>query len=416
MREETASNFFRFGRISKPFSILTILMGILIVFLPYPFPLNKLAIVVTGFVALVVFSLWNLVVPKKIDQKTKLFVEAMIGAIFISVVVHFSGGTESFFIFLYFLPALNIAANLNRSLTYSFLAVAFGFILIQGFSEIESSSGIAALSTTAFHLWSLGLVTAYGRLLAKEVNISKEKEEKTKVEQIEEVSKLKDEFVFIISHELRSPITAIRGYLELIMTDPRSKKVPGFEPVVAKAFFTANKLASLVSLLLEISRLETGKIKFYIQKVNLAEAVRLTMHGLSTDIESKHVNVIVEIPGEYEVFVDNERLIEILSILIENAVSFTPEFGKVRLVASRNLGGVSLSIEDDGIGIPKEVASQIFDKYFDTKDSVKKEAKGLGLGLYATKELLKAMRGEISVKSALGKGTTFTLSFPTSAY
>jgi len=403
-------------KMNNYFTYTAILIGMVIILLPYPFAINRLMVALAGLGTLAFFVLWNRWAPKNLEARTKNFFEAVVGIIAISIIVHYSGGTDSYFVFLYFLPALNVAANLGRSLTFWFVGIAYGFILIQGLADIETSAGLSALSVAAFHLWSLGIVTAYGRLLAKEISLAKEREEKIRVEQIEEVSKLKDEFVFIISHELRSPITAIRGYLELVMTDPASKKNDDFESVVSKAFYTSNKLANLVSLLLEISRLETGKIKFYIQKVNLREAVDATMHGLSTDAQSKHINIIVEIPENYEVYIDNERLIEILTIMIENAVRYTPEFGKVRISASRNLGGVNLSIEDDGIGIPNDIRQHLFDKYYEFKTGGDKEIKGLGLGLYVTKKLLKAMRGEIRVKSALGKGTTFTLSLPISAY
>lgn len=270
------------------------------------------------------------------------------------------------------------------------------------------------MSVAVFHLWAQGLVVAYGRLLSNEVSAAKQKEEETKVEQIEEVSKIKDEFVFIISHELRSPITAIRGYLELL-SDSSKKVNSNLNSLLAKAFYTANKLANLVSLLLEVSRLETGKIKFYVQKTKLKEAVDATLSEISIDAQTKHISLTSDVGENDEVLIDPERLVEILTILIENAVRYTPEYGRVEIAAAHSLAGIDVKISDTGIGIAPGLIEHLFEKFYKIKAGDGKELKGTGFGLYVCKNLLKAMRGDISVESKLGKGSTFTIHLPISA-
>jgi signal transduction histidine kinase len=410
---EKKETFLKLERLGEYFTYATVLAGLLIIQLPFPFPINRVAVEAIA-IATAIFSLiWHRFTPKEFTGETKNFIEAVIDVFAISGVVHFTGGINSYFVFLYFLPALNVAANMSLSFVLSFIGIAYGLILIQGFADADAGGGVGALSIAAFHLFALGLVSGYGRFLSFEVALAKKKEEQTKVEQIEEVSNLKDEFVFIISHELRSPITAIRGYLELLLDS--SKNIEALNTILNKAFYTANKLANLVGLLLEVSRLETGKIKFYMQKVKIKTAVDDTLKGISTDAQSKHISLVVDVPEEYEVISDVERIIEILTILIENAIRYTPEYGKVHISATRSLSGVSIEVSDTGIGIDPEIKKHLFEKFYSLGTGNDKEVKN-GLGLYVTKALLDQMQGEIEVKSEANKGTTFKINFPTISY
>ena len=404
----------RLDTISDAFIVTTVVLGLIVVWLPYPFSINRGVIFLVGTVTAAVLLVWHHLTKKKLESKIRGFIDSIVGVVAISFVVHFTGGINSYFVFLYFLPALSVAARMSLRYTLVYVGIVYIFLLVQGYLDF-GTLGAGALSLTAFHLWSIGLVIAYGRYLAREMTIAQERDEQVRLEQIEEVSNLKDEFVFIISHELRSPITAIRGYLELIMTDSQAKFSEEFKSVLNKAFYTANKLANLVSLLLEISRLETGKIKFYVQKVKLAESIDTTMRGISTDANDKHIGIKVAVPTDFEVFIDAERLIEILTILIENAVRFTPEYGKVNIFASKETKFVFLKISDTGIGITDTAKKHLFNKFYSVSTDDGQQVKGVGLGLYMCKSLLKAMGGDISLESELGKGTTFSLSLPASS-
>lgn len=404
----------RLERLGEYFTYATVLIGLAVIQLPYPFPINRLAVEVIAVGAAIFSLIWHRFTPKEFSGQTKNFIEAVVDVFAISLVVHFTGGVNSYFTFLYFLPALNVAANMGFTSALSLVLIAFGFIAIQGLADVDRGIGLVALSVTAFQIWSLGLVAGYGRYLSYEVAIAKKKEQETKVEQIEEVSKLKDEFVFIISHELRSPITAIRGYLELLSDTAKSNAA--LSTVLSKAFYTANKLANLVSLLLEVSRLETGKIKFYMQKVKLKTSVEDTLKGISTDAQSKHISLVVDVPEDYDVLTDPERLIEILTILIENAIRFTPEYGKVRISSTRSLSGVTIEIADNGMGISPEIKKHLFEKYYNTAAGKEGQLKSIGLGLYVAKGLLTQMQSEIEVETEVNKGTAVRITLPTAAY
>ena len=105
--------------------------------------------------------------------------------------------------------------------------------------------------------------------------------------------------------------------------------------ILDKAFITSNKLAGLVSLLLEVARLETGKIKFYIQSVSVKESLDKVYYNLKSELKEKNISLSSKIPGDFRAKVDGERLEEILSIIIENSINFTPEFGKVEITSEK---------------------------------------------------------------------------------
>ncbi|MDP2671728.1 MAG: HAMP domain-containing sensor histidine kinase [bacterium] len=414
MTEDSISkeNLKRQERLGEYFTYITVIMGLIIIQLPFPFEINRPIVILIALSTAAFSVVWHRLTPKDFTGRTKNFIEAVVDVVAISLVVNFTGGLNGYFLFLYFLPILNVAANMPLSFTFGIVASAFSFITIQGLADLETA-GPKVLSVLGFHIWAIGLVASYGRLLSSEVSNSKKKEEDVKIEQLEEVSKLKDEFVFIISHELRSPITAIRGYLELLLNESSVKAAANAK--LSKAFYTANKLANLVSLLLEVSRLETGKIRFYIQTINVKKTVEDALKGISTDAKEKKIDLVVSVPANYQVSVDPERLIEILTILVENAVRFTPEYGRVKIGSQRSLSRLTLSVEDSGAGISDEVKKHLFDKLY-TQATNDKEIKGLGLGLYVAKSLMKAMKGDLEVKTARRKGTTFTLIFPTTSY
>jgi two-component system phosphate regulon sensor histidine kinase PhoR len=263
------------------------------------------------------------------------------------------------------------------------------------------------------NLFGIVLVTALGRFLVAELNIINKKQQELKIEQLQKLDKIKDEFVFIIAHELRSPITAIRGYLELINTDPKNKVEDNLSSLLNKSFSTANKLASIVSMLLEVARLETGKISFYFQKIDIRNSIDFVVSSLKKEIKEKEIQMTINVPKENLILIDKERLEEILMVLLENAVQFTPEYGTILISSQTSEKHVILAIADSGVGIPQNMKDTMFEKiYTENNNSGEIVVKGYGVGLYVAKQLLLKMNGDIKLESLVGKGTTFTLTLP----
>lgn len=419
--ENTNTKFKRIEKMREIFVVVFILLGLVIIQFPIPGPYGSepLPIYLPGIyflcIFLVVFAFaWHRLVPDKLlSHEMKFFIETLVYTTTIMFIVHFTGGTYSYFAFLYFLPVLNTAANLPlryslASSIYASIVMSFHLINFLGKSDFGD-----AFSVYILNLFGIWLVTSLGRFLASEIVVIQKRQQEFQVEQLRQLDKLKDEFIFIIAHELRSPITAIRGYLELITTDPNIKIDQPLRNLLLKSFSTGSKIASIIGLLLEVARIETGKIRFYFQKLDLRDAVEFALHDLRRQMEQKEIELTIEIPKESLVLIDKERLEEILAILIDNAVVFTPEFGKVLISTQTTDKHILLSISDTGVGIPEEVKSKIFDKFYteNTKTGEVK-LKGYGIGLYVSKQLLLRMGGDVTVESIIGRGTTFTLHLP----
>ncbi len=419
--ENKEAKFKRIERIRELFVIVFIVAGLLIIQLPLPGPLGNslLRVYLPGiyFVCLflVFFALiWHRIVPKKwLASEMKFFIETLVYTTAIMFIVQFTGGTYSYFNFLYYLPVLNTAANLPLRYAIAssiFASVLMSFHLINYWGTAAFSNALSLYILNLFGIW---LVTALGRFLVTELTIIQRRQQEFQVEQLRQLDKLKDEFVFIIAHELRSPITAIRGYLELITTDPKIKLSPNLKSLLQKSFTTSSKIATIIGLLLEVARIETGKIRFYFQKIDLQEAINFALHDLKHQIEQKDIDLTIEVPKETLVLVDKERLEEVLNILIENATEFTPEFGKIFIRSHSTEKQVLLTISDTGVGVPEDMKGKIFDKlYTENSKTGEVKVKGYGIGLYVSKQLMTRLGGDITVESIVGKGTSFTLYLP----
>ncbi len=419
-RENIHEKFRRLEKLREIFVIVFVLVGVIITLLPLPRPLSKTPLefnylwVYVVAALLVVFALgWHRLVSFRMKEEIKFFIETLVYIIGVHVIVVFSGGTYSYFTFLYFLPVLNTAANLNLKL--SLIASIFTSLILGShlYRFIGHEDFINAFSIYFLNLFGIWLVTALGRFLATEVLVILKRQEEFELEQLRQLDKLKDEFVFIIAHELRSPVTAIRGYLELISTDKDQKIEGNLKALLQKSFSTSNKLANIISLLLEVARIETGKIRFYLQKIDLKDSVDFVAGEVKKDALEKEIQLTTNIPKENYLMIDKERLEEILHIVIENAIFFTPEYGKILISTQTTEKQVLVSISDTGVGVPPEMREKIFDKFYtEDTDSGEVRIKGYGIGLYVAKQLLLRMNGDITFESIIGRGTTFTLHLP----
>ncbi len=420
--ETTTQKFKRLERIRLVFLVLLIVCGLVIIQIKLPNPIikdtlievNKFGVYTVAAFLLAFATFWNLFAKKKFTHtELAIFTETVIYLMAITLIVSFTGGTYSLFNFLYFLPVLNVAAKLSLkySITTSIIAaVMLSLHIIGNYRSIGLSD---ATNLYLVNLFGIIVVTALGRFLVTELTIIQKKQEYLKIEQIHQLDKIKDEFVFIIAHELRSPITAIRGYLELINTDSKTKVEVNLKNLLNKSFSTGNKLASIVSLLLEVARIETGKISFYFQKIDVRNSIEFILSSMQKDIDEKFIQLTIQVPKENLVLIDKERLEEILIILVENAISFTPEYGKILISSQTTDKHLILSVADSGVGIPEEMKSKMFEKlYTENTNTGEVKIKGYGIGLYVAKQLLLRMNGDITFESVLGKGTTFTLTLP----
>ncbi|OGY21836.1 MAG: hypothetical protein A2126_00365 [Candidatus Woykebacteria bacterium GWB1_45_5] len=417
--EELEIRFQRLWKFSEIIVGATIVFGLLIIQLPITPPPNKLVIYATAAViALFTFALHRVKLP--ISPANKNFIESVADLVAITVVVHVTGGVRSYFNFLYLLPGIDMAVVSTKRHTFAFWLLTSGFIFseaaIFGGQEVHSFADITAssYSLAILNSWAVGLVTVYGRFLAREAEAAQGAATAAVVEKEKAINKLKDEFLFIISHELRGPITAIRGYLELFLTGGAGTLETPVKNLAAAAFRQGEHLNNLIAELLDISRLETGKLHLSREIFDLNEFLGELAKEVEQEADEKKIKLTLPVAtNKILVNADKERVREVVVHLLENSIKFTGEFGKIWLWAEEKDNKALVSVADTGVGIPAEEIPDLFGRFYKGKSQNASEKEGAGLGLFLVKELVKVMGGEIFVESQVGKGSKFTFTLPT---
>jgi signal transduction histidine kinase len=236
-------------------------------------------------------------------------------------------------------------------------------------------------------------------------------------EQVRAANKAKTEFMSIAAHELKIPMTSIKGYgklMEMGAAGALSEKQGEFLNVIGN---NVDRMARLVQDLLDVSRIEEGRIRLEIQDVKIQEIVEEVLETVKTQIENKHLKLTVEVEPELpELRADYGRVMQIMTNLISNAYKYTPEGGQVWVIAepyhNGDLQGISVMIKDTGYGISEQDQGQLFTNFFRASDENIRNEPGTGLGLAITKKMIESHGGELTFQSELGKGSTFTFTLP----
>ena len=223
----------------------------------------------------------------------------------------------------------------------------------------------------------------------------------------------KSKFVSIVSHELRLPMTSIRGYTDLLrqgMVGPITDQQMQFLNIIRA---NVERMTVLVSDLSDISRIETGRLKVQAETLAVADVVREMLASIKGQIEAKGQILNVSLPaGLPPVRADKSRLIQILSNLLSNAHKYSPAGATLNLTAEAHAPHVRVSLSDTGYGITPEDQNKLFSQFFRSDDPNIREQTGWGLGLHITKRLIELMGGQIIVTSEPGQGSTFTFTVP----
>ncbi len=227
---------------------------------------------------------------------------------------------------------------------------------------------------------------------------------------LREADRLKDEFVALISHDLRTPLTSIMGYLELALEEEDlTDEVRGFLDVASR---NSERLLRLVNDLLFVARLQAGELSLEPDAVDLGDVVRETMRAVEPRAAAKGITLTCVLDAVPQVHADRGRLLQVLDNLVSNALKFTPESGTVHVSLLQRDGSVRLEVRDSGIGIAPEDQRHLFQRFFRATNAVERQLPGTGLGLYIARVIAEAHEGSLSVSSELGRGSTFRLELP----
>jgi signal transduction histidine kinase len=231
---------------------------------------------------------------------------------------------------------------------------------------------------------------------------------------VQDANESKSQFISIVTHELRIPLTSIKGYTDLIyqgVVGPVTEQQKEFLRVIRN---NSNRMAALISDLSDISRIERGILKLDPVFIPLHGYVDEIINRLRPNIEGKSQEVFITVPESLpRVYADPNRLVQILTNLVSNASKYTPENGSITIQASQDQGQVRVEVIDNGIGINPEDQAKLFTKFFRSESPAVREQNGWGLGLSVTKKLVEVMGGKIGMTSSPGKGSTFWFRIPT---
>ena len=293
----------------------------------------------------------------------------------------------------------------------------------------------------------LRTITDYKNNLEEKVDkrtdeLTKAKDELSKtIQLLQDTQQVQNHFFTNISHEFRTPLTLILGPAKKILERTKDFETKEDATTIHRS---ALKLNMLANQLLDLSRIEAGKMKLKTREQNLVPIIKEIVSSFQSFAESRHLNLIFNSEKEeISVYLDKDIIDKIMSNLISNAIKFTPKYGEIKITISlpklksshekgklkskadllyeRRKAGhdkfqndtfIEISVSDSGIGIPKEQIDKIFDRFFQVDNRLSREYEGTGIGLSLTRELIELHKGKISVISREGKGSTFSIFLP----
>lgn len=268
----------------------------------------------------------------------------------------------------------------------------------------------------------LGQALENARLFEKtwraQQDLEKKVEERTRelksaLEEVKIINQRKTNFVSSVTHELRTPLTSIKGYASILSAGKLGELPPEAKNRIDKINQHSDELAHLVNELLDISRIESGKVIMKQGLEDLKSIAEEVADILSVQLKEKSIELSINIPAaSANVFIDRDQIKRVFINLIGNAIKFTPVKGKISISSKKINKEIQVDVNDTGCGIPEEAQESIFEEFYRVDNLINQQTKGTGLGLTLVKHIIEAHKGRIWVKSKVGAGSTFSFTLP----
>lgn len=233
---------------------------------------------------------------------------------------------------------------------------------------------------------------------------------------LQSINQLKDEFIAITSHELRSPLTSIRGYLSFLVEDDFMDQISEpYREYLKRAYSTTDSLNYLINNILDVSRLDMDRFELQKQETDIIRLTRNILDSLSFQVNERRLKLEFKNCTKQEevvLLIDSIRISQVLRNVLDNAIKFTKRGKKIKVSIKRNSKEICIAIADQGVGIPKSKLDQIFDKFVQVKNMQTKYKGGVGLGLFIAKCIVELHGGKIKASKNDDGGTTISIYLP----
>ncbi len=230
----------------------------------------------------------------------------------------------------------------------------------------------------------------------------------------QEVDRMKSEFISLASHQLRTPLSAIKTYAHMLVDGYLGEVNEGQKKSLNTIVHSSNRMNELINTLLNITRIESGTIDITLQALRLDVVLQEVLNELSFLAATKKIDLQLSTAGKGSLNLKTDALIikEVFANLISNAIKYTPDEGEVDIIVTPRGQDILVEVRDSGWGIPKHAHDQVFSKFFRAQNIVKRETTGTGLGLYLVRGLLELLGGDVWFTSSESKGTSFFCTLP----
>lgn len=226
-----------------------------------------------------------------------------------------------------------------------------------------------------------------------------------------EIDKMKSEFISIASHQLRTPLSAVKTYAHLLSAGYQGKLSAAQQKFMRVIIASADRMNDLINVLLDVSRIEVGKLDVVIKPTNIPSWVKRLVAGLQTEAGARNVRLEYTASDQFSANIDRLLTGEVISNLLSNAIRYSRQGGTVQLCVDRNDGQLIFRVSDKGYGIPSAEQSRVFEKFFRADNARAREPSGTGLGLYMAKKIVDTLGGSIWFTSN-DQGSTFFVQLP----
>ena len=232
-------------------------------------------------------------------------------------------------------------------------------------------------------------------------------------DRLKELDETKDDFISMASHQLRTPLTSIKGYLSMVLEGDAGKVTTNAHKFLEEAFDSSQRMVYLTNDLLNVSRVKTGKFVIEKSQINLADIVNEEIGQLNKTATNKNIQLTYNKPKSFpDINLDETKTRQVIMNFIDNALYYTPSGGHIIVDLKDTPSTVEYRVTDNGIGVPKSEVHQLFTKFFRAANARKARPDGTGIGLFMAKKVIDAQNGSVIFQTEEGKGSTFGFRFP----